>query len=158
MAWTVIVHPGVENDLRDLGSGPVNFNEMAGEWRNYARKTVQNGLKTRLNCLTPQSVVSCLLVPESGAFRRLRCRKSLKMPAFPAPSLQCLDTWHSPKITSTISSKLTGPYPRYTGIADNNQCSGTKDCQRRAGQNWKAAFRRIGRVSTHPLRTFADCL
>ncbi len=34
------------------------------------------------------------------------------MPVFPAPSLLCLDTWHSPKITPAISSKLTGPYPK----------------------------------------------
>jgi hypothetical protein len=28
-----------------LGSGPINFGEMADKWRKYARKTVQDGLK-----------------------------------------------------------------------------------------------------------------
>ncbi len=75
---SVNLHKQEHKSPEYLGSGPVNFDEMAGEWRNYARKTVQ-------------SEVSCLLVPKSGAFRRLRCRKSLKMLAFPAPSLLCLD-------------------------------------------------------------------
>jgi hypothetical protein len=28
-----------------LGSGPIHFDEMAGKWQKYARKTAKDGLK-----------------------------------------------------------------------------------------------------------------
>ncbi len=105
---------------------------------------MQDGLTARSNCLTPQSEAICLLVPKSGAFRRLPCRIGLKSQRLAtrrgrrqhASISRRLRYRHSPKMTSTISRKLTGPDPR-APVADTKSahCSKSLFCRIVVAQN-----------------------
>jgi len=61
--------------------------------------------EARSSGLTQQIAASCLLAPQSGAFRRLPRRKGLKMLAFPAPSLLALAKNHLDHFTKINRSR-----------------------------------------------------